>query len=41
LSAADDIGANGMDLIRTTARIYQMHGYKTQILAASIARRCT
>jgi len=32
----EDIGANGMDLVRTTARIYQIHGYKTQILAASI-----
>jgi transaldolase len=32
----DDIGTNGMDLVRTTANIFKIHGYKTQILAASI-----
>ncbi len=32
----DDIGWNGMDLIKQIANIYKIQGYKTQILAASI-----
>lgn len=32
----DDIGVDGMDLIRNTAQIYRNYGFKTQILAASI-----
>ncbi len=32
----DDIGSNGMDLIRDIALIYRNYGFKTQILAASI-----
>jgi len=32
----DDIGWNGMDLIRDIRTIYNNYGYKTQILAASI-----
>jgi transaldolase len=32
----DDIGLPGMDLIRNIAQIYKLHGFKTQILAASI-----
>ena len=32
----DDIGVNGMDLIRNTRAIYQNFGYATQILVASI-----
>jgi transaldolase len=32
----DDIGAEGMDLIRSICTIYKNYGYKTQILAASL-----
>ncbi len=32
----DDIGHNGMDLIRSIAVIYKNYGFKTQILAASL-----
>jgi transaldolase len=32
----DDIGAVGMDLVRSIAQIYKNYGYKTQILAASL-----
>jgi transaldolase len=32
----DDIGQNGMDLIRGIATIYKNYGYKTQILTASV-----
>lgn len=32
----DDIGQNGMDLIRDIHQVYKNYGYSTQILAASI-----
>jgi transaldolase len=32
----DDIGQNGMDLIRQIVTIYGNYGYKTQVLAASL-----
>ena len=32
----DDIGQNGMDLIRSIVGIYKNYGYKTQVLAASM-----
>jgi transaldolase len=32
----DDIGGNGLDLIRQIVTIYKNYGYKTQILAASL-----
>ena len=32
----DDIGAVGMDLIRSITQIYRNYGYKTQVLAASL-----
>lgn len=32
----DDIGQNGMDLVRSIVAIYKIHGYKTQVLAASM-----
>src|SRR6266403_4354415 len=32
----DDIGQNGMDLIRTIVMIYENYGYKPQVLAASM-----
>ena len=32
----DDIGWNGMDLIKQISNIFKIQGYKTQILAASI-----
>ena len=32
----DDIGANGMDLIREIVTIYQNYNFKTQVLAASL-----
>jgi transaldolase len=32
----DDLGVDGMDLIHDIREIYDMHGYETQILAASI-----
>jgi len=32
----DDIGAVGMDLIRSIVQIYKNYGYKTQVLAASL-----
>jgi transaldolase len=32
----DDVGEDGMDLIRTIRRVYDNYGYKTKVLAASI-----
>ena len=32
----EDLGYNGMDLIRDTVAIYKNYGYKTQVLAASV-----
>lgn len=32
----DDIGQNGMDLIRQIVEIYEIHGFDTQIIAASV-----
>jgi transaldolase len=32
----DDIGWTGMDLIKSITNIYKIHGFKTQVLAASI-----
>ena len=32
----DDIGATGMDLIRSITQIYSNYGFKTQVLAASL-----
>src|SRR5258707_15607478 len=32
----DDVGADGMELIREIRQIYDNYGYKTEILAASI-----
>ena len=32
----DDIGANGMDVIRDIVTIYRNYGYNTQVLAASL-----
>ena len=32
----DDIGAVGMDLVRSITQIYTNYGYKTQVLAASL-----
>jgi len=32
----EDIGKNGIELIQTIGQIYSKHGYKTQILAASV-----
>jgi transaldolase len=32
----DDVGAVGMDLIRSITQIYRNYGYKTQVLAASL-----
>jgi len=32
----DDIGGNGLDLIRQICTIYKNYGYKTQVLAASL-----
>src|SRR5204862_680105 len=32
----DDIGIDGMDLIREITQIYQNYGFKTQVLAASL-----
>jgi transaldolase len=32
----DDIGAVGMDLVRSIVQIYRNYGYKTQVLAASL-----
>src|SRR5450631_3409639 len=32
----DDIGWTGMDLIRSITQIYKIHGFKTQVLAASL-----
>lgn len=34
----DDTGWNGVDLVRTTADIFDRHGVKTKIIAASIRR---
>jgi transaldolase len=36
LGRVDDIGWDGMELIQQIANIYNIQGYKTQILAASI-----
>lgn len=36
IGRVDDIGWNGMDLIKQIANIYKIQGYTTQILAASI-----
>lgn len=32
----DDIGHVGMDIVRSITEIYDIHGYKTQVLAASL-----
>ena len=32
----DDIGQTGMDIIRSITAIYKIHGFKTQVLAASL-----
>jgi transaldolase len=32
----DDVGAVGVDLIRSITHIYSNYGYKTQVLAASL-----
>jgi len=32
----DDISHNGMDLVKDIVNIYKTHGYKTQVIAASI-----
>lgn len=32
----DDVGGNGMDLIRQLVQIYENYGFETQVLAASI-----
>ena len=32
----DDIGWTGMDLIKNITQIYKLHGFKTQVLAASL-----
>ncbi len=32
----DDIGWTGMDLIKSITNIYKIHGFKTQVLAASL-----
>ena len=32
----DDVGAVGMDLVRSITQIYRNYGYKTQVLAASL-----
>jgi transaldolase len=32
----DDVGQEGMDLIRTITAVYDNYGYKTQVLAASL-----
>lgn len=32
----DDLGCNGLDLIRDTVTIYKNYGYRTQVLAASV-----
>ena len=36
LGRLDDIGHDGMELVRTIRKIYDTYGYKTQILAASL-----
>ncbi|MEM2138474.1 MAG: fructose-6-phosphate aldolase [Candidatus Anstonellaceae archaeon] len=36
LGRLDDVGENGMDLIREIVAIYKNYGYKTQVLAASV-----
>jgi transaldolase len=36
LGRLDDIGHVGMDLVRQIAEIYRIHGFQTQVLAASI-----
>lgn len=36
LGRLDDIGHNGMDLIRQIAEIFAIHGIKTEIIAASV-----
>lgn len=32
----DDIGHDGMDLVRTIVQLFQMHGFRTEVIAASI-----
>ena len=32
----DDVGWTGMDLVKNIVQIYKIHGFKTQVLAASI-----
>lgn len=36
LGRLDDIGHDGMDLVKTIRKIYDIYGFKTQILAASL-----
>ena len=36
LGRLDDIGHNGMDLIRQIAEIFAIHGIETEIIAASV-----
>lgn len=36
LGRLDDISTNGMDLIRTVAEIFDIHGIETEIIAASV-----
>ena len=36
LGRLDDISTNGMDLIRTVAEIFDIHGMETEIIAASV-----
>ena len=36
LGRLDDISTNGMDLIRTVAEIFDIHGIDTEIIAASV-----
>ena len=36
LGRLDDVGANGVELIKNIAEIYKIHGIKTEIIAASI-----
>jgi transaldolase len=32
----DDVGWTGMDLVKSITQIYKIHGFKTQVLAASV-----
>ncbi|MFA6489223.1 MAG: fructose-6-phosphate aldolase [Candidatus Micrarchaeia archaeon] len=36
LGRLDDVGDEGMDLVRQIAAIYKIYGYKTEIIAASV-----